>query len=247
MGKTKIRAVFSDLGNVVLRFCPRNERLWQLAQLANPGRFGQPGTLSLCSLERAAFNASLQQSEILDFSRPGEDAAWRMDVGQVSHGEFYRAFLAAVGCSEGDFPPARFWMAYSADLVAVHPVANLLRQLQHRGTKIIAATNTEMWPTDLVWRQTGLRFDGEVYSWRVGHKKPRREFYEACRATAREALSEPTLDYPACVLIDDIAANCDSIRRLGGHAIRFKASACPLTLAWQLQKLRQQLSELKLL
>ncbi|MDO8560420.1 MAG: hypothetical protein Q7S23_05350 [bacterium] len=224
---------------MVLRFCNRTDRLWQVAKLAAPPPFG------LEDRRRREFLQSLKSSGILDDSRPGEDAAWKLDTGVVTQRQLYRAFLQAAGCNEDAFPPERFWMAYSSDLVVIPPVCDLLSEVQQR-TVVIAATNGETWSADLVYRQTGFQFDGAVMSWQVGHKKPDHEFFEACLAKARAVQGDRTLNYPDCVFIDDIQAYCDGFEKLGGHAIQFEANPCPLTLALQMNKLRLQLAELRL-
>lgn len=241
MAKNKIRAIFCDHGNVVLRFCGRDERLWQMARLANPKRFGTPGNSLRPSEPYNFFVMALESCGILDLSEPGEDTAWKLDTGKTTQADLYRGFLSAAGCDKQTFPPERFWMAYSADLVAIHPVCDLLQKLQSQGLPVIAATNGDTWSADIVYRQTDFVFDGVVMSWQVGHKKPHEKFFAACMQAGRDALRGGSLSFPECLLLDDLAENCSGFRALGGHAIRFKASKNLPTLKWEIAKLRHEL------
>ena len=245
MGKPTVKAIFCDMGNVaVWWFNNRTERLWQLAHLANPEEF--PAGPAPQPITQQPFFIALQKEGVLDFSRQGEDVAWKLDTDLVGQSELYGAFLEAAR-PEQLFSAERFWMAYAADLMAIEPVCELLKELQQRGTTLIAATNTESWPADIVWRQTGLQFDGVVMSWKVGHKKPERGFFSACLLTARRVLHDDSLECAGCLLIDDIRAYCDAFKGIGGDAIQFKASQEPQTLAWQVTQLRNQLRERDLL
>lgn len=241
------RAILFDLGNVVLRFRERKDRLWDLARLANPGKFGLPGNPCSSPDPYNGFMGKLESQGVIDTYEPGENAAWKMDTGKTTQPQIYQGFLFAAECDEKTFPPERFWMAYSADLMVIEPVAKLLEELRQRGIKLVAATNGELWSADIVFRQSGFWFDGAVMSWQVGHKKPRQEFYEECLFAARKAVGDDGLAYAECLLIDDIRANLTGFEELGGNAVQFIASKVPDTLTKELKKLRQELCDLGLL
>lgn len=240
LGKPTIRAIFCDHGNVVLRFCGCCERLWQMAKLANPDRFGHPALPDLTS-ERPAFLNRLELLGVLDFSQAGQGAAWKLDTGKVNQRDFYAAFLAATDSNSDTFPPERFWSAYTADMVAIPEICALLKELRSQGVALIAATNGHRWSADSVYQQTGLAFDSVVMSWQIGHKKPAEEFFAVCLGNARRITGDHALPYSACLLIDDIGGYYKSFRLLGGDAIQFKASQEPPTLALQMSPLRSQL------
>lgn len=247
MEKTKIQVVLCDLDGVVLQSCPPDERLWRLSLLFIPsdiwGKQAPEGAEAL----RSSFLAELGRQGVLDLSRSGNDVAWKIDTGVVSHRELYQAFLAASDLDEEDFPPEKFWTAYSADHLVFPPVCDLLKELHSRGINLIAASNCQIWTPDLVYLRTGLRFWGAVLSWQVGCKKPGELFFARCRELAREATGDQTLDYDACLLIDDKPSYGKAFRAFGGHAIQFKASENPQTLKHLVGKLRRELRGLGLL
>ncbi len=100
-----------------------------------------------------------------------------------------------------------------------------LRELRARGCFVGLLSN--MVPTwESHWRAmvpAGELFDGIVFSYLEGCRKPGREIFDLA---ARRSVTPPS----RCVLVDDLPGNCDGATAAGWHAVHFTTAA----LAWPL-------------
>ncbi len=148
----------------------------------------------------------------------GENPLHAMERGEITE----LAFLERLG--EGLEPVLghkphmhRFRELFIGTLEPNPPMIELMRELKGEGLRMAMLTNNvKEW--EPLWRPmlpVEEIFEFVVDSAFVGCRKPEPEIYE---------LTRERLDLPAeaCVLVDDLAPNCEGARAVGMHAVHFR-------------------------
>ena len=134
------------------------------------------------------------------------------DSGWISTDEFLERLRAVLHVRAAGEDIARAW----SDIYTPNaPVAEVIRALKARGTRLVLGSNTNALHHAWFGRQfadTLAHFDAHVVSYRVGCRKPDRRFFDACIAAT---------GYPAdaCLYIDDRPDLVEAGRASGLHAI----------------------------
>ncbi len=235
--KLPIKAVFCDLGNVLVTFRNRTDWLFAIAAMKRP-RWRSPGAApagKMILLHRLA------QAGIIDATAEDEGRCWRLDTGAISIEQLHQAFIAAAEITRDQMPLYEFFGAYNNHHGIIPETCGLVRQIQAQGIALIAATNGDSPAAcNLVELQAKFYFDGRAMSWQIGCKKPQRKFFQRCLALAEAATGE-RLEFSQCVLVDDIEHYVEEFRNLGGVGICFNATTQPAS------DLRNRFQELGLL
>lgn len=216
----KVKAVFCDLGRVVLRFKDRFENLCGIASSFCPG------DREAC---RLALGRELRAIGAIS-SASGEDLFEPVDTGKVALGRVYGAFLRALHFASGDMPAERFWPLYFAHLEVIPETCAVISEVRQAGVPVVAATNGDSWyPADLVRHHGGIAWDGTVMSWLVGCKKPEGRFFDVCLRAANSALGAcGSVQFGGCLLVDDMESHVDAFSSgFGGQTICFDATKQP--------------------
>jgi putative hydrolase of the HAD superfamily len=189
-----VRVVWSDFGGVLT---PPIEE--SLATFCANHRVGQQELLAAMVTVGARYDVK-DPLEPLDTPLVSEDE-WLRQVSAELGGALQLTSLA-----DAWFDGRETNMAWVRELHAV----------RRRGVAVGMISN--MVPTwDTHWRRmvdAEELFDHVVLSFEVGYRKPAREMFDVA---ARRAGVQPA----ECVLIDDLAKNCEGAQTAGWHAIHF--------------------------
>ncbi len=147
----------------------------------------------------------------------GGDLMVALDTPLITQDEWSRRVARALAEDAGietdlsDFPATFF-----ADRRVNQEWLDFLHSVRARG--IFVGLLSNMVPAwDPYWRQMvppADVFDDVVLSFEVGARKPTAAIFELAAARAGAAPS-------ACVLVDDLAANCEGARAAGWNSVRF--------------------------
>lgn len=218
-----IRALFSDLGNVLVTFRNRTDWLFEIAKMLRP-EWGSPESAATSKL---ILRQRLAAAGVIDAIGEGEGCCWKLDTGHLTVEQLYHEFLAAVKVTRDRMSLSEFACAYNGHHGIIGETCELVQQVKARGIALIAATNGESQAAcNLVELKTDIRFDGRAISCRIGHKKPDERFFRRCLTLAEEAMRQG-LEWAQCVLVDDIEHYVKEFQRLGGIGICFNATTQP--------------------
>jgi putative hydrolase of the HAD superfamily len=154
--------------------------------------------------------------------RDGINAMHVLEVGAMTEHDFLSGLagdLAAIGYP--DAPIDGLPAAYFGHLDPNQEMLDALAGWKARGLRLALCTNNvaEWEPHWRAMLPIDELFEVVVDSARVGARKPQPRIYEI----VLERLGG--IDPGACLLIDDIAANCDGATALGLHAVHFVETA----------------------
>lgn len=221
-----IKALFCDLGNVLVTFRNRTDWLCEIAKMLRRD-WGSPDRAAASKL---ILLQRLAAAGVIDAIGEGERRCWKLDTGHVTVEQLYHAFLAAVEVTRDRMPLFDFACAYNAHHGVIKSTCELVRQVQARGLALIAATNGDSQSAcNLVELTTDIHWDGRAMSWQIGHKKPDERFFRRCLTLAEEAIRQ-RLEWAHCVLVDDIKAYVDAYDELGSVGICFDATTQPASV-----------------
>ncbi|WP_206336281.1 HAD family hydrolase [Streptomyces torulosus] len=198
-----VRAVWTDYGGVLTP--PVAESMEVFCE-----RLGVPSTALYAALRQVSRDCGAGDDVMAPLDTPLLDQeTWERRVEEAL------AAHSGLRVDLGDYPARWF-----ADRAVNEPWLATLRRLRRQGVYVGLLSNMPpAW--DRHWRLAvppeGL-FDGVVLSYREGCRKPDEEIF---RLAADRAGVRPE----ECLLVDDLAVNCDGARRAGWHAVTFTGAA----------------------
>lgn len=184
----QIRAIITDLGNVVTPFDRR-----------------------LCAVglhETLVKDRSIDEIDrLLNTSEEAVEALRRFEIGASTEAAFLAALEATFGC---ELPVKTFWPIWCGMFTRNEPVIRLWLRVRrtNANVRLIALSDTD--PRRLAWMVSlsGLRFDGHVTSYRVKQRKPHADTYA-------EAVRLARCPPEACLFVDDVPAYVEGARANG--------------------------------
>lgn len=143
-----------------------------------------------------------------------------LDTGLLTEAEWGRRVSAQLERLTGESHDlSRFRDLWFADRPTNTPMVDHLRRLRARGYQVgLLTNNVREW--EPYWRAmlpVDELFDTVVNSCEVGHRKPEPEMFEFAAA----ALG---VQPQHCLLVDDLAENCDAARALDWQAVLFEST-----------------------
>lgn len=214
----KIRVIFSDLGNIVVRY---KERMENLALVA-----------SYLTGQKVTFTELWSRLADLLSPNSGEDAYYYLDTGKITAHDFYQAFLSAFSLTPSQVSEARFWPLYVAHLEPIKPVIKLWQKLQKQGYYLVVMSNGDqgsIYVADLLAARFDIQWSTQILSCQLGVKKPDSKFFQAALDSLNKNQAKK-LTFANCLLIDDHQSYCDAFVTLGGQAICFNATKEPISV-----------------
>jgi putative hydrolase of the HAD superfamily len=108
------------------------------------------------------------------------------------------------------------WFEYNS--LANGEILDLADRLRSAGYPVALATNQEKYRMEYLLETLGLGswFDEEYPSWKMGHVKPSKEYFEAVGSAVKERFGERRIHF-----VDDTAENIDMARSVGWEAYMF--------------------------
>jgi putative hydrolase of the HAD superfamily len=152
--------------------------------------------------------------------RHGEHPLFQLERGEITEAEFGRRLRDWL---PDGFDFAHLRETYFEQLHPNAPMIDYMRELRGRGVRMALCTNNvREW--EPLWRsklpELDQIFEVVVDSAFVGTRKPEPRIFEI----TLERLGGD-LRFEDCVLVDDLAPNCDAARELGMGAVRFQETA----------------------
>jgi dinuclear metal center YbgI/SA1388 family protein len=191
----KIRFIFFDLGNVLLRFSTR-----RLAR-------------------QAAEVAGCSEDEILH-AVFGNGINRKIECGEISDTEFYESFCRSVGKRPD---PQQLENALNDMFEVVEEMQPVLRQLvaDHFPRGILSNTGAGHWNHCIKKYPFLLQYfpDNHILSYQVGAMKPDKKIYEAAFQTAENSV--PNIQPDEILFIDDLESNILGAKTFGFDAVQF--------------------------
>lgn len=201
---SQIKAVYFDLGGVILRTEDKAPRTELAARLGLP-------------YERLASAV---------FEGGGDGSARRATLGQISEDEHWRNIIRALGLPESELPQIR--NAFFAGDRVDWGVVDFLRRLRRTAHKTGLISNA--WSGLRAWIEQERfddAFDAMIISAELGQSKPGPEIF-------RYALGQLGVAPEEAVFVDDVIENVDASRTLGIHGIQFRTAEQALAQVGQL-------------
>jgi len=148
----------------------------------------------------------------------GENPLYGMERGELAEVDFLERLGGGLEPVLGHKPQMhRFRELFIGTLEPNPPMIELMRELKSEGLRMAMLTNNvREW--EPLWRPmlpVDEIFELVVDSAFVGSRKPEPEIYEL-------TLQRLGLPAEACVLVDDLAPNCDGARAVGMQAVHFR-------------------------
>jgi putative hydrolase of the HAD superfamily len=200
----EIRAVFFDLGGVIVRTEDRQPRTALGARLG----------LSYDHMALAVFGPPPSPPIFgKNGGRESGGSAWRATLGEISEDEHWRNVVRALGLAEDELPQVR--SAFFAGDRVDWGIVDFLRQLRKGGYRTGLISNA--WSGLRPWIESqgfADAFDEMAISAEVAMGKPAPGIFQYALASLGAAPEES-------VFVDDMLANVEASRELGMHGVHF--------------------------
>ena len=203
--KSDIQAVFLDFGNVLVSF---KDRVAVLEEIAEAHK-GSPHRLRQFLTNGKEYSVQRQNTPFLE---------------RVDRGEFNKFQFCKKICEEGDFDldMDQFETMFTKYLAPFPETVDLAKKLSTHYTLIGITNGSELEAKKVAEIVSPVTFQGIIYSWQVGYKKPDKQIWEHACDIAKVPPKK-------VVFVDDVPEYVEVWKNMGGHGICFNATKQPIT------------------